>query len=185
MNNLKDSALSTEEKLQTIEEKSDTLLHNSNQIQESIISIDEQTQKVGENLRNMLNDIGIVMKHSKELNEQAKGIALSQGELLEGQHLMKEKMEESIVRVEESYSDLRQEIEVLQKKATEVEKEVTRVGETLSLKLQNLQGKTDDIADMAGISIEKQHQLLASQSEALQGLQFLTDFQSKALQESR
>ncbi|KMT09079.1 hypothetical protein BVRB_6g131870 [Beta vulgaris subsp. vulgaris] len=133
----------------------------------------------------MLNDIGIVMKHSKELNEQAKGIALSQVELLEGQDLMKEKMEESIVRVEESYSDLRQEIEVLQKKATEVEKEVTRVGETLSFKLQNLQGKTDDIADMAGISIEKQHQLLASQSEALQGLQFLTDFQSKALQESR
>ncbi|KAL2906894.1 Protein GAMETE EXPRESSED 1 [Bienertia sinuspersici] len=185
VNDLKDSALSTDEKLDTIEEKSDTLLHNSNQIQESIMSIDEQTQKVGENLKNLLGDLGEVMKHSKELNEQARGIASSQVELLEGQGLMREKMEESIARVEESYSDLGKEIEVLQKNAVEVEKEVTRLGEALSFKLQNLEGKTDDIADMAGLSIEKQQQLLASQSEALLGLQSLTDFQSNALQESR
>uniref|UniRef100_A0A803KWU5 Cytochrome P450 n=1 Tax=Chenopodium quinoa TaxID=63459 RepID=A0A803KWU5_CHEQI len=185
VNDLKNSALSTEEKLETIEEKSDTLLYNSNQIQESITSIDEQTQKVGDNLKNMLGDLGIVMKHTKELNEQARGIALSQVELLEVQGLMKEKMEESIARVEESYSHLRQDIEVLQKKASEVEKEVTSLGAALSLKLHNLQGKANDIADMAGLSIEKQQLLLASQSEALQGLQSLTDFQSKALQESR
>ncbi|KNA16514.1 hypothetical protein SOVF_088130 isoform B [Spinacia oleracea] len=71
------------------------------------------------------------------------------------------------------------------KKATEVEKEVTGLGEELSSKLKNLQGKADDIADMVGVSIQKQQQLLASESEALLGIQSLTDFQSKALQESR
>ncbi|XP_056692965.1 protein GAMETE EXPRESSED 1 [Spinacia oleracea] len=106
-------------------------------------------------------------------------------ELFEGQGLMKERMEESISRVEASYSHLRQEIDVLQKKATEVEKEVTGLGEELSSKLKNLQGKADDIADMVGVSIQKQQQLLASESEALLGIQSLTDFQSKALQESR
>ncbi|CAO2831127.1 unnamed protein product [Amaranthus hypochondriacus] len=125
------------------------------------------------------------MKHSKELNEQAKGISVSQMELLEGQGLMKEKMEESFAHILESSSNLREEIEVLQKKTGEIEKEVIRVGEGLSKKLQNLQGKTDGIAEMAGITVEKQHELLVGQSEALKGLQSLTDFQSEALEESR
>lgn len=185
MNDLKTSALSTQEKLETIEEKSENLVQNSNQIQESIISIDEQSQKVGENLKKLLGDLGIVMKHSKELNEQAKGISVSQMELLEGQGLMKEQMEESFAHILESSSNLREEIEVLQKKTGEIEKEVIRVGEGLSKKLQNLQGKTDGIAEMAGITVEKQHELLVGQSEALKGLQSLTDFQSEALEESR
>ena len=185
MNDLKTSALSTQEKLETIEEKSENLVQNSNQIQESIITIDEQSQKVGENLKNLLGDFGIVMRHSKGLNEQAKGISLSQMELLEGQGLMKEKMEESTAHILESSSNLRQEIDVLEKKTGEVGKEVIKVGAGLSKKLQNLQGKTDDIADMAGITVEKQHELLVGQSEALKGLQSLTEFQSEALEESR
>ncbi|XP_057543828.1 protein GAMETE EXPRESSED 1-like [Amaranthus tricolor] len=185
VNDLKTSALSTQEKLETIEEKSENLVQNSNQIQESIITIDEQSQKVGENLKNLLGDFGIVMRHSKGLNEQAKGISLSQMELLEGQGLMKEKMEESTAHILESSSNLRQEIDVLEKKTGEVGKEVIKVGAGLSKKLQNLQGKTDDIADMAGITVEKQHELLVGQSEALKGLQSLTEFQSEALEESR
>ena len=55
----------------------------------------------------------------------------------------------------------------------------------MSLKMQDLQGKADDIAHMAGISMEQQQQLLETQSKALLGLQSLTKFQSEALQESR
>jgi len=51
--------------------------------------------------------------------------------------------------------------------------------------MQDLQGNANDIADMAGISIEQQQQLLKTQSKVLHGLQPLTKFQSEALQESR
>lgn len=112
-----------------MKEKTDTLVHILNQTQESITSIDEVTQKIGATLMNML---GIIMKHTEKLNEQASAIAFSYVELLKRQSLMKEKtkekmkekMEESIAIVEEFYSYLTQEIEVLQKKTTEVGKKL-------------------------------------------------------------
>ncbi|XP_074275304.1 protein GAMETE EXPRESSED 1-like [Silene latifolia] len=185
VNDLKDSALSTEEKLETIEAKSDNLLHNSNHIQESLMSIDTQTRKVGEDLKNMVSNIGIVIDQSKELNEQANNIATSQVELIEEQGLMREKMEENMAKVEESYYSLRQEIDVLRLKAADVQEKVNRYGEALSSKMQNLQGKADEIVGMAGITVQNQQELLATQTKALDGLRSLTNFQSEALQESR
>ncbi|RZB55851.1 Protein GAMETE EXPRESSED 1 isoform B [Glycine soja] len=51
-------------------------------------------------------------------------------------------------------------------------------------KMDNLKSKAEDIGNMAGISIDKQ-QLLEGQSTALEELNSLTEFQSKALEESR
>ncbi|KAB5537500.1 hypothetical protein DKX38_015033 [Salix brachista] len=62
---------------------------------------------------------------------------------------------------------------------------IGRVGDTLSSKMQTLQNSADDIENMAGKSLDKQKQLLDGQSNALKGLQLLTQFQSEALEESR
>ncbi|KAH1201510.1 Protein GAMETE EXPRESSED 1 [Glycine max] len=51
--------------------------------------------------------------------------------------------------------------------------------------MDNLKSKAEDIGNMAGISIDKQQQLLEGQSTALEELNSLTEFQSKALEESR
>uniref|UniRef100_A0A803KYK2 Protein GAMETE EXPRESSED 1 n=2 Tax=Chenopodium quinoa TaxID=63459 RepID=A0A803KYK2_CHEQI len=185
VNDLKDSALVAEDKLKNIEEKSDNLLHSSNGIHESITSIDAQTQVVGETLKKMFGYLGAVLNHSKELNETAKGIAMSQVELLEGQGRMKDKLEEDMLKIQESYQNLGEEILGLQKKTVDVKQEVNKVGEEMSSKMQNLQGKTDDISKMAKISVDKQQELLQGQSIALEGLKSLTTFLSQALQESR
>jgi len=87
--------------------------------------------------------------------------------------------------IQQSYETLDQDIQSLQNKAIDVLKEVNQVGEAMSSQMQNLQGKADDIATMAGTSIDKQQELLQKQSLALEGLQSLTSFLSKALQESR
>ncbi|KAG4932599.1 hypothetical protein JHK87_046601 [Glycine soja] len=50
--------------------------------------------------------------------------------------------------------------------------------------MDNQKSKAEDIGNMAGISIDKQ-QLLEGQSTALEELNSLTEFQSKALEESR
>ena len=55
----------------------------------------------------------------------------------------------------------------------------------MTLKMENLQSRADDIGEVAGQSLDKQKQLLDGQSTALEGLQFLTKFQSQALEESR
>ena len=185
MNDLKDSALIAEDKLNIIEEKSDNLLHNSNEIQESITSINTQTQVVVETLKNMFGYMGVLLNHSKEINETANDIAISQVELLEGQGRLKEKLEEDMFRIQESYNNLGEEIANLQKKTVDVKHGLNKVGEEMFLQVQNLQGKTDDITEMAKISVDKQQELLQGQSKAIEGLQSLTTFLSQALQESR
>ncbi|KAF5194856.1 Gamete expressed 1-like [Thalictrum thalictroides] len=65
------------------------------------------------------------------------------------------------------------------------EKEINEVSNTMSLKMQNLQNKGDDIGNVAGLSLDRQKLLLDGQSTALEGLDFLTKFQSQAQEESR
>jgi len=51
--------------------------------------------------------------------------------------------------------------------------------------MNTLHSKADVIGNMAGTSLDKQRKLLDGQSVAIEGLQFLTTFQSQALEESR
>ncbi|KNA19068.1 hypothetical protein SOVF_065020, partial [Spinacia oleracea] len=182
---LKDSALFAEHKLNTIEKKSNNLLHNSNEIHKSVTSIDAQTQAVGGTLKKMFGDLGAILTHSKELNKTANEISITQYELVDGQGKLKEKLEENMSKIREFYENLGGEIVGLQKKVFDVEKEVDKVGETMLTQMQNLQGKTDDITEMARISVDKQQELLQGQSVAIEGVQSLSIFLSKALQESR
>ncbi|XP_024641633.2 protein GAMETE EXPRESSED 1 [Medicago truncatula] len=98
---------------------------------------------------------------------------------------MKRKLEDGVALLKESYSYLGKEIEKLRDEAIEIENEVIKVGNTMSSKMNTLQTKAEDIGNMAGVSLEKQQELLDGQSTALKGLNSLNEVQFKALEESR
>ncbi|GAB4838398.1 hypothetical protein Ancab_027933 [Ancistrocladus abbreviatus] len=185
VNELKRSSEFAEQKLESIEEKSDNLLRSSNEINESLMSVDVQTRQMGDTLKSMQEYINSVLRHSKELYEQAKGIASSQAELLEGQGKMREELAEDMKKVEDSYTHLGKEIDTLQNKAVEIEKQISKFEEELFSSMKHLQGKADDIANMTDISLDKQQELVDGQSRAHEGLQTMIKFQSQALEESR
>ncbi|KAL5581721.1 hypothetical protein UlMin_014163 [Ulmus minor] len=182
---LKRSAEYTEEKLGTIEEKSEHLLQGTKGIQDSLTSIDQRTQQVAQTSKQVSDHVSEIMKQSEAVFEQSEKISASQSELQKGQERMKEKLKEGIVMLHESYQNLDKEVGNLRGETLEIEKEITRVGDTMSTKMSLLQTKAEDIESVAGISLERQKELLNGQSEALDGLNLLTKFQSQALEESR
>ncbi|RVW37628.1 Protein gamete expressed 1 [Vitis vinifera] len=185
VNDLRKSAQFAEEKLENIEERSENLLQSSKEIHDSLTWIDLRTQQVARASKNVEDNIDTVLKHSEAVFEQSKGIAASQLELQEGQVKMKKKFEEGMAMIQGSYNNLGLEIDKLRNDAVEIENEISRVGNTMTLKMENLQSRADDIGEVAGQSLDKQKQLLDGQSTALEGLQFLTKSQSQALEESR
>lgn len=185
MNDLKSTAEYAEVKLARIEEHGELLLQNSKQVHDSLSSIDLKTQQVAETSRMVEDHVNSVLKYSESVYEQSKGIAASQLELSEGQSKMKANLEEGMSLLQESYNNLGGEITNLRKEAVEIENLVAKVGDAMFLKMNVLQNKADDIGSMAGTSLDKQKELLDGQSVALDGIQFLTKFQSQALEESR
>ncbi|XP_058106959.1 protein GAMETE EXPRESSED 1 [Magnolia sinica] len=185
VNELKQSAQFAEDKLGTIEEKSELLLQSSDQIQNSLTSIDHRTQQVAKTSEDVGERIHNVLEHSKAIFEHSKGIQASQAELQEGQLEMKAKMEAGMALLIESYDSLDHGIEKLRMEAVEIEREINEVGDSMTLKMQSLQSKADEIGSVAEISLDKHKELLDGQSIALEGLDFLTKFQSQALEESR
>ncbi|KAB2613498.1 protein GAMETE EXPRESSED 1-like [Pyrus ussuriensis x Pyrus communis] len=162
VNDLKKSSDYAEKKLESIAEKADKLLDGSKDIHESLTSIEEQTQEI--------------VKQSEAVLEQSKKIEASQLELQMGQHKMKENLESGMAMAHESYHILDKGIPSLQDETSEIEKKIGVVGETI---------KADDIGNVADISLERQKELLNGQSEALNGLQSPTKFQSQALKETQ
>ncbi|KAM7278946.1 hypothetical protein ACFE04_006080 [Oxalis oulophora] len=185
VNDLKSSAEYAEEKLETIEQKSDYLLQGSVQIRDSLNNVDIRVQGVAETAKHVGEHLEILSKYSDAVYKQAKELAASQLELRDGQEKMSEKLEEGITTLHDAYENLGEEVNNLKNEAIEIEKEINKVGETMSSKMMNLQEKADDIGNLTGSSLAKQQQLLDGQSTALEGLQFLTKFQTDALQESR
>ena len=185
MNDLKKSAENTEDKLETIQERSDSLFQRSNDIHDTLISLDSRTQQVVQESKNVKDHIEVVMHHSEAIYEQSKGIAASQSELREGQEKKKVHLVDGMAKIQDSYSSLGQEIDKLRNEAVEIEKEIEKARDGMFSKMDDLQGKADDIGDMAGISLQKQKELLEGQSTAIKGLQSLSEFQSEALEESR
>ena len=185
VNELKISAQLAEDKLEIIEGKTESLLQNSNEIHDSLNSIDTRIQKVALTTKNVGGHIDVILKHSEVLYEQSKELAASQSELQEGQVEMRRNLVDGMTMLKDSYNIWGQEIDNLRKEAIEIEKGITKVGDAMSIKMENLQSKADDIGNMAVISLDKQQQLLDEQSMALEGLKILTKFQSEALEESR
>lgn len=185
VNELKSSAEYAEVKLEEIEQQGARLLQNSKHVQDSLSSLNVKTQQVAKTTKSVENHVNSVLKYSETVYEQTKGIAASQIELSEGQSLMKESLAEGMTLLQESYKNLGVEIVNLRDEAIEIEKEIGKVGDEMFSKMKTLQSTADDIGDLAGSSLDKQKQLLDQQTEALEGLRFLTKFQSKALEESR
>ncbi|XXG81788.1 hypothetical protein AAC387_Pa09g2358 [Persea americana] len=185
VNDLTKSAHFAENKLEKIDERAESLVQSSSQIHDSLTSIDLKTQQVAQASKNLGDQIHDVLKHSEAIYEQSKGIAESQSKLQDGQEDMKVKMEDGMELLHKSYESLGDKIEMLRKETIEIEREISEVGDSMALKMQKLQSRADDIGNVAGMSLDKQKQLLDGQSEALEGLHFLTKFQSQALEESR
>ncbi|XP_010258270.1 PREDICTED: protein GAMETE EXPRESSED 1 [Nelumbo nucifera] len=185
VNDLKKSAELAEDKLEIIEDRSEQLLQNSNQIHDSLTSIDTKTQQIVQKSKDVEGQIDAVLDNSIAIFEQSKGIAASQSELQEGQEKMKDILEGGMAMLHESYQSLGKEVEKLRSETVEIEREINKVGDSMSLKMKNLQDKADDIGNITGLSLDKQKQLLDGQSVALEGLDFLAKFQSQALEESR
>lgn len=185
VNGLTKSAQFAEEKLENIEEKAENLMKSSMQIHDTLFSIDFETKRVAQATKNVEENIHVVVKHTDAVQEAFTGITASQMELREGQEKMKGKLDEGIGMLQESHKKFGQEIDNLRVEAVEIGKEIDKVGKSMYFKMENLQNKADDIKDLAGVSLDKQGQLLDSQSLAVEKLQFLSKFQSQALEESR
>ncbi|CAL9762139.1 unnamed protein product [Musa acuminata subsp. burmannicoides] len=185
VNDLLRSAQFAEQKLDVMEEKSEQLLQHSDKVQDSLASINLQNQQLAQESSAVEAQIHDVLEHSKAIFEQSKEIAASQVELQGGQLDMKEKLISGMASLQESYKSLDDGMLKLREEAVEIEREIQVVGTSMSSKMQNLQSKADDIGSVAGLSLEKQKQLLDRQALALEGLDFLTKFQSQALEESR
>ncbi|CAK9322236.1 unnamed protein product [Citrullus colocynthis] len=185
VNELKRSSEAAEGKLESIEEKSESLLQNSYKISDSLNSTGIQIQKMARTSRKLEDHMGIVLKHSEAVYEQSKKIETSQLELQEGQLKLRRSLEEGMEMLQDSYSNLGREMDGLREEAIGIEKEITKVGDSMSLKMKYLQSTADDIGNMAGLSLDKQQELLDAQSTALNGLHSLSKVQSEALEESR
>ncbi|XP_047974363.1 protein GAMETE EXPRESSED 1-like [Salvia hispanica] len=185
VNELKSTAEYAEAKLGKIEEQGEILMQNAEQVHDSIALIDVRTQKVAETSKVLEDHVNSVLRYSEVVYEQSKGIMSSQMELSEGQALMKENLAQGMELLQSSYENLGDEIVKLRNEAAEIEIEIGKVGDAMSSRMSVLQSKADDIGNMAGTSLDKQKELLDGQSIALEGLDFLTKFQSQALEESR
>uniref|UniRef100_A0A6N2N9S7 Protein GAMETE EXPRESSED 1 n=1 Tax=Salix viminalis TaxID=40686 RepID=A0A6N2N9S7_SALVM len=163
VNDLKNSAEYTEEQLEIIEGKTHDVLQRSNHIQDSLSSIDIQVENIAQTTKDAKDHMDVLSKHSEAVYKHSKGMSM----------------------LHDAYTNLGQEVDNVRNEAVEIEKQIGRVGDTLSSKMQTLQTSADDIENMAGKSLDKQKQLLDGQSNALKGLQLLTQFQSEALEESR
>ncbi|KAJ9172942.1 hypothetical protein P3X46_016128 [Hevea brasiliensis] len=185
VNDLKNSAEYTTDQLDIIQERTQSLSKSSNQIHETLSSIDFRVQNVAQTSKDVKDHMDVLSQHSEAVYRQSREIADSQSQLREEQARMNDRLKEGMANIYDAYTHLGQQVENMRNEAAEIEKQIDKVGETMSSRMQNLQSTADDIEDKAGKSLDKQHQLLDGQSSALKGLQLLTEFQSEALEESR
>lgn len=185
VNDLVKAARSAEDKLDVIAERSEDLLHDSAKIHDSLSSVELLARNLADTSRGVEVQIRDVLNHSEAIFEQSKNIATSQSELRQQQAEMKDTLESEMALLQESSENLGDDMKKLRSDALEIDREIRRVGDTMTASMQNLQNTADDIDNIAGISLEKQKRLLDGQAAALAGLDFLTTFQSRVLEESR
>lgn len=185
MNELTRSAQNTEEKMDILESKSDVLMERSSMIHESLGSIDVQVQNVAQITNTIETHMSGVSQQTKEIYQEQKSIAGSQLVLREGQEKMGETMKAGMEMFNDAVANVKEGVDKLKNDTKQIEGEISVLGKTVILKMDDLENKTEIIGIMTGSSLDKQQKLLDGQSAALDNLQFLTRFQTEALQESR
>ncbi|XP_047340153.1 protein GAMETE EXPRESSED 1-like [Impatiens glandulifera] len=185
VNDLKESAQFAEDKLISIEEKSENLIQSSSQIHDSLYSIKEQSQLISKVSVEVFTTVDNVLKHTEGVHEQSKRIEASQELIKYGQDELRKKIDDDMDRIREAHDSLGVEISNLNNEAIEIEKEIEKLGDSLSLKMGTLQIKAESIEFATGTSLDKLKELQDGQSVALEDVQFLSKFLSNALEESR
>ncbi|CAL5061137.1 unnamed protein product [Urochloa decumbens] len=185
VNDLSRTSKSAHDKLETIEERSDRLLQESEHIQGSLSSIAAQTDGLAAASSAAAAQIGDVLGHSRHISKQSKSMAAAQAELMAGQAAMRGAVEAGVARAEESYRALGDGMDRLREGAAGVESGVRAVGDAVASRMDGLQRAADEIGSVAGRSLENQMRLLHGQAEAARGLSDLHGFQARALEESR
>ncbi|GMJ09708.1 gamete expressed protein 1, GAMETE EXPRESSED PROTEIN 1 [Hibiscus trionum] len=185
VNELKNSAQYTQDKLDSIEETTNVVLRNSNEIGDSLNAIDVRIHNIDQTTQGLEGYMESLIQHTQTVYKQASDIVDSQRELRDGQAMMSDQLKEGISMLDGAYKNLGYQVDSLRNEAIAIENEINKVGNSMSSSINNLKTTADDIRDKAGASLDKQQQLLEGQSTALDGLRFLTRFQSEALEESR
>ncbi|XP_010449695.1 PREDICTED: protein GAMETE EXPRESSED 1-like [Camelina sativa] len=185
VNELKSSAQNTEDKLDILENKSDSLMKSSSLIHDSLGSIDARVQNVAHVTNTIETRMSGLSQQTAEIYQEQKSIAESQMELMNGQVKMKETLKDGMEMFNDAYTNIQEGVDKLKSDTKQIEGEISVLGDNLSTRMNDLKSKTDDIGVKTGSSLDKQQKLLDGQSVALDGIQFLTRFQSEALQESR
>nr|TKS10247.1 hypothetical protein D5086_0000084960 [Populus alba] len=104
----------------------------SNQIQDSLSSIDIQVENVAQTTKDAKDHMDVLSKHSEAVYKHSKEIAQSQSELQEGQAKMNENLKEGMSMLHDAYTNLGQEVDNVRNEAVEIEKQIGRVGDTMS-----------------------------------------------------
>ncbi|ESQ42904.1 hypothetical protein EUTSA_v10015474mg [Eutrema salsugineum] len=185
VNDLRSTAQYTDEKLDIIGSKSDALLQSSSMIHESLGSIDVRVQNVAHTTSTIETQMSGVSLQTKEIYQEQKSITESQLALREGQEKMGETMKAGMEMVNDVVTNVKEGVDKLRNDTKQIEGEINELGKEVSCKMTALENKTMVIGTMTNSSLDKQQKLLDGQSVALDNLQFLTRFQSEALQESR
>ncbi|KAL6657397.1 hypothetical protein ACP70R_005177 [Stipagrostis hirtigluma subsp. patula] len=185
VNDLSRTSKSAYEKLETIEERSDHLMQESEGLRRSLSSIAAQTDHLAAASKDAGARIGDVLERSAAISEQARDIASAQAALRIGQAEMRDAVAAGMARVQESYRSIGDGMDKLREGTVGVEKEVRAVGDAMATRMDGLQRTADDIGAVAGRSLENQMELLDGQAKAMRGLNDLHSFQAQALEESR
>ncbi|XP_074339907.1 protein GAMETE EXPRESSED 1-like [Apium graveolens] len=185
VNELKESAENTQTKIENIEERADELIQSSNQIKESLSLVDLRTNQVAQTLKSVGDDVNVVLTNTEAVYELSAVIATSQGELREGQGKMVETIEEGMIMLRDSHNKLDQDISLLGSKTVDIQNHIIRVGDAMSSKMNILQSTAEDIGNVTEVTLDRQNELLAGQSAAVEGLRRLNDFMSLSLEESK
>ncbi|EOY02276.1 Gamete expressed protein 1, putative [Theobroma cacao] len=185
VNELINSAQYAEDKLDSIADRTTVLLQNSNQIHDSLNAVDIRIRNVDQTTHSLEGHMHSLNERWQTVYKQAVDIAASQKELRNGQAMMNDQLKEGLAMLDGANKNLVHEIDNLKNEAISIENEISRVGNAMSSSISNLQRTADDIGNKAGISLDKQQELLEGQSTALEGLRSMTRFQSEALEESR
>ncbi|XP_017974430.1 PREDICTED: protein GAMETE EXPRESSED 1-like [Theobroma cacao] len=185
VNELINSAQYAEDKLDSIRERTNVLLQSSSQIHDSLNAVDIRIRNVDQTTHSLEGHMHSLNERWQTVHEQAVDIAASQKELQNGQAMMNDHLKEGLVTLDGAYKNLGHEVDNLRNEVILIENKTTKVGNAMSSSINNLQRTAADIANKAGISLDKQQEVLEGQSTALEGLRSLTRFQSEALEESR
>ncbi|KAK6267425.1 hypothetical protein QUC31_018262 [Theobroma cacao] len=185
VNELIKSAQHAEDKLDSIEERTNVLLQSSSQIHDSLNAVDSQIRNVDQTTHSLEGHMHCLNERWQAVHKQAVDIAASQKELRNGQAIMNDQLKEGLVMLDGAYKNLGHEVDNVRNEAISIENKISKVGNALSSSINNLRRTANYIENMARISLDKQQELIEGQSTALENLQYLTRFQSEALEESR